>query len=82
MTTADIYSCHCRWVLGQPEFLPILEKHSQNESVQGFEAYYKNMRERYFGSYFSTRFGSAGDPNAAETKQIAAKENVKFPFEW
>jgi len=79
MTIADIWICQCRWVLEQPEFIPILDKFGR---ITPIEEYYNKMKEIYFGKYFETRYGAAGCNEKEEVMKIAECENVKFPFEW
>ena len=89
LTIADLFVCHYRFVLGQPEFSALCQTFFEGPNAPRFRAYYSAHLAGPIGEYFKSRLGAAASPDAERIKAIVEKEvrlehssGIEFPFVW
>jgi glutathione S-transferase len=89
LTIADLFVCHYRFVLGQPEFSALCQTFFEGPNAPRFRAYYLAHLAGPIGEYFKSRLGAAASPDAERIKAIVEKEvrlehssGIEFPFVW
>ena len=93
LTIADLFICHYRWLLGMPEFWPLVRSlfEGADGRVERFNQYFHQHMAGPVGQYIASRRGSGGDPDrerAAWSQAVVGKEvrlghaDVEYPFTW
>ena len=88
LTIADLFICHYRSLIGQPEFWHLCRHWFEGPDAVGFQRYYQGMLDGAVGAYFAQRYGSGREANAKEVESIVTKETrfgtkrLNYPFQW